>query len=201
MMRQRVNLRIAPWGLLTRVLTIVFALALIYGGVMVALLAAKISPHDVNSISGYRTIYDDAVSLRPSDFTTEVSLIAGFGGLLMFLVFAFLTLQSLPRPYFTRSEIDLPEDGRGLTTMRPRAMERVAEFAAQADPNVVSAAGRLSDEELNVDVGVTVAAEAVQTLSDVRRRVAEQLQEHGLPGLPVNVTLTGYERPTRRDTP
>src|SRR6202012_4718572 len=37
--RQRISLRRAPWGLLTRLLTIVFALVLVYGGVMVALLA------------------------------------------------------------------------------------------------------------------------------------------------------------------
>ncbi len=201
MMRQRVSLRAAPWGLLTRLLAIVFALALIYGGVMVALLAAKVSPHDINTISGYQTIYDDAATLRQSDFTTAVSLIAGFAGLIVFLIFAFLTLQSLPRPYFTRTKIDLPEDGRGVTTMRPRAMERVAEYAAQADPNIVSASGRLGEEELNLDVGVAVAAEAAQTLSAVRGRVAEQLQRHGLPHLPVNVTLTDYERSNRRDTP
>ncbi len=34
------------------------ALALVWYGVMVILLAAKVSPHTVNSISAYRTIYD-----------------------------------------------------------------------------------------------------------------------------------------------
>ena len=201
MTRQRLNVRTPSWRLVVRALTIVLALALIYGGAMVALLAAKVNPRTINDISAYRTLYNDAIGLRAADFTTAVSLIAGFGGLLVFLVFALLTLQALPRPYFARGRIDLPETVGGATVVRPRAVERVAEYAAQSSPQVVTAAGRLGDDELNVDVGVSDAGEATRTLAEVRRRVGEQLLRHELPPLPVNVTLTGYDRPTRRDSP
>jgi hypothetical protein len=198
--RQRVNLRHPPWGLLTRLLTIVFAIVLIYGGAMVALLALKFTPGDIDRISGYRTGYHWLAGLTRADFSTAVSLIAGFGGLLLFLVFAALTLQALPRPYLTRSEVGLPEPAeRGATIVRPRAMERIAEVAAQGNLHVMGVTGRLGDGELNVDVGLDTVPGLAQTLEDVRRRVREQLEHHQIPPVPVNVTLTGYERPTRRD--
>ena len=34
---------------------------------------------------------------------------------------------------------------------------------------------------------------------DVQHRVAASFEEHGLPSLPVNVTLTGYDRQTTRE--
>ena len=64
-----------------------------------------------------------------------------------------------------------------------------------------AAAGRLSDDGLHVDVGVRNAAGAAATLAEVRRRVAEQLEHHEIPSVPVNVTLAGYERSTREDAP
>jgi hypothetical protein len=111
-----------------------------------------------------------------------------------------LTLQALPRPYFTRSEVGLPEPAeRGSTVVRPRAVERVAEVAAQGNIHVMGVTGRLGDGEMNVDVGLDDAPSLAQTLQDVRRRVREQLEHHEIPPMPVNVTLTGYERPTGRD--
>jgi hypothetical protein len=198
--RQRVSLRRAQWALITRLLTIVFAAVLVYGGVMVVLLALKLTPGDIDRISGYRTGYHWLTGLTAADFTTPVSLIAGFGGLLVFGLFAFLTLQSLPRPYLTRGELGLPQTTeRGGTVVRPRAVERVAEVAAQGNDHVMGVTGRLGDGELNVDVGLDEAPSLIETLEDVRRRVREQLGAHQLPLMPVNVTLTGYERPTRRD--
>jgi hypothetical protein len=198
--RQRISLRRAQWGLVTRLLTIVFAVVLMYGGVMVVLLAVKVSPADIDRLSGYRTGYHWLTGLTHADFTTRVSLIAGFGGLLVFLLFAFLTLQSLPRPYLTRGEVGLPEPGeRGATIVGPRSVERVAEVAAQGNDHVMGVTGRLGDGELHVDVGLDDAPTLTETLADVRRRVREQLERHQLPLIPVNVTLTGYERPTRRD--
>jgi hypothetical protein len=200
MIRQRVSLRRGTLGLLVRALTLVFGLVLAYGGVMVALLALKVSPGNIDRISGYRTGYHWLTGLTPHNFTTAVSLIAGFGGLLVFLVFAFLALQALPRPYFTRTEVGLAEDGRGATVVRPRAVERVAETAAQDNPHVIGVTGRLGEGVLHVDVGLDDAPSAAATLADVRTRIATQLERHQLPATPINVTLTGYE-PTRRDSP
>lgn len=63
-----------------RALTVVLALALVWYGLMIVLLAVKVSPHTVNSLSAYRTLYDDAAGLTQNDFSTAVRFIAGIAG-------------------------------------------------------------------------------------------------------------------------
>lgn len=196
MIRQRISLRRRTGALLVLTLTVAFALAFIYGGVLDILLALKLhglGPVQINRISGYRTAYHWIAGLNRGDFTTHHALIAGFGGLLVFVFFVSLMLRSLPRPYLTRSEIGFPVDERGATVVRPRAVERIAEVAAQGNQHVIGATGRLGDGELNVDIGIDTPPAAAETLVDVRTRVRDQLGRHDLPAMPVNVTLTGYE--------
>jgi hypothetical protein len=197
--RQRINLRTPGWAYVVRALTIVLALALLWYGLMVVLLAVKVSPHTVNAISAYRTLYHDVADLTAGDFTTAVRLIAGFGGLLVFAAFAYLAVQELPRPSLARGEVTLDSRTRGATVIKPRAIERVAEYAALANPDVTAASGRLGDRELSVDIGVRRAMGAAEAISDVSRRVSAQLHSHQLPDLPVNVTLTAYIRTTKRE--
>jgi hypothetical protein len=83
--------------------------------------------------------------------------------------------------------------------VQPRAVERVAEIAAGSNQDVTAASGRLGDEQLDVLVHVRNARRAADSLREVQHRVAASLQEHGLPALPVNVTLTGYDRQTTRE--
>ena len=199
MIRQRIKLRTPLLAYIVRALTILLGLALIWYGLMTVLLAVKTSPHTVNSLSAYHTLFDRAVSVQHSDFTTTVRLIAGIGGFIAFLVFLYLAIQEIPRPYFARGDIKLERQPQGATIVNPRAIERVAEFAAHTNPDVTSAAGRLGDGELNVAVGVKRASTAAQTLGDVRSRVGSELDRHELPGLPVNVTLTNFDRKTRRE--
>jgi hypothetical protein len=197
--RQRVNLRTPVLAHLVAALTIVLALALVWYGLMVVLLAVKVAPHTVNSLSDYRTLYDDAADLTRNDFTTARRLIAGFAGLLLFVVCLYLAFKAWPRPYLARGEVPLQDDERGSTTIEPRAMERVAEIAACANPDVTAASGRLGDEELTVAVDSRRASAVAETLRDVHQRVRVQLEQHELPSLPVNVTLTGYDRQTKRE--
>ena len=187
MTRQRIHLRTPALAYLVRVITVVFGAALVWYGAMVILLAVKVSPHTVNDISAYKTLYDDIVGLNPGDFTTRVRLIAGFGGFLAFLVLVYLALQELPRPYLARGPVSLDEQPGGET------------IAAQANPDVSSASGRLGDEELAVNISINRAGRAADALTDVQERVREALGEHELPNLPVNVTLTGYDRTTKRE--
>jgi hypothetical protein len=197
--RQRINLRTPMLAYLVRALTFVLALALIWYGLMVVLLAVKVSPHTVNSLSAYRTLYDHAAQLQRSDFTTTWRLILGFGGLIAFFVFAYLALQELPRPYLARGTVELDERERGATAVQPRAVERVAEFAALQTDCVTGAAARLGDEELTVRIGVRRATAAAAAIKEVHRNVGEALKRHELPSLPINVTLTSYDRKTRRE--
>jgi hypothetical protein len=199
MTRQRVNLRTPVLGHLVAALTIVLGLLLVWYGLMVVLLAVKVSPHTVNSLSAYRTLYDDAADLKRSDFTTLRRLIAGFAGLIAFLVFLYLAFKAWPRPYRARREVCLEDDVHGTTTVEPRAIERVAELAACGNPDVTAARGRLGDEQLSVGVDARRASLAAETLQDVHQRVRSELERHDLPSLPVNVTLTGYDRQTRRE--
>ena len=199
MTRQRVRLRTPLLGHLVAGLTIVLALALVWYGLMVVLLAVKVSPHTVNSLSAYRTLYDDAADLKPSDFTTLRRLIAGFAGFAAFLVFLYLAFKAWPRPYIARATITIGADEDGSTLVQPRAIERVAELAACANPDVTTASGRLDDGKLAVGIDSGRATAAAETLRDVHRRVGSALEEHQLPVFPVNVTLTGYDPQTRRE--
>jgi hypothetical protein len=199
MIRQRINLHAPAVSYVVALLTIVLAILLLWYGLMVVLLAVKVSPHTVNSLSAYRTLYHDAVDLKRSDFTTLRRLIAGFAGLIAFLVFLYLAFKAWPRPYLARGKVTLQDEKHGTTTIEPRAIERVAELAACGKPDVTSASGRLGDEELTVGVAARHASSAAVTLQDVHQRVRSELERHDLPSLPVNVTLTGYDRQTRRE--
>jgi hypothetical protein len=199
MTRQRINLHTPALSHIVALLTVVLGALLLWYGLMVVLLAVKVAPHTVNSLSAYRTLYNDVVDLKRSDFTTLRRLIAGFAGLIVFLVFLYLAFKAWPRPYLARGEVSLEDNEHGTTTIEPRAIERVAELAACGNRDVTSASGRLGDEELAVGVAARHASSAAATLQDVHRRVCSALERHDLPSLPVNVTLTGYDRQTRRE--
>ena len=199
MIRQRVQLRASIIAQVARLLTVALGLALAWYGLMVVMLAVKISPRTVNDISAYRTVYDWAARLTARDFTTAVSLIAGFGGLLMLLVFLAMAVRQLPRPYMARGDVDISRDAPGATIVNPRAVERVAELAANRNQNVTSSSARLGDRELSINVAVKRPAAAASTLTDVQTRVAEDLHRHELPELSVNVILTTLDRNHRRD--
>jgi hypothetical protein len=197
--RQRINMRTPVLAYLVRALTLVLALGLVWYGLMVVLLTVKVSPHTVNAISAYRTLYDDLAGLQPTAFTTARRLIAGFAGLIVFVVFIYLALQELPRPYLARGDVNVEKREDGETVVKPRAIERVAELAARGNPNVAAVTGRVGDQEINLDVAIRRATIIADTLKDVRERVLTDLDRHQLPDLPVNVTLSGYDRTTRRE--
>ena len=199
MTRQRIRLRTPLLAYLARALTIVLALGLFWYGLMVLLLAVKIAPHTVNSISAYSTLYKDVTGLQPSDFTTQVRLVAGVIGFLAFLLLLYTALAQVPRPYLARHDLTLDEQQRGSTVVKPRAIERVAEFAARGNRDVTSASGRLGEGQLQLDVDLCRASTVAETLSDVRQRASAALERHQLPAMPINVTLTRYDRQTRRE--
>jgi hypothetical protein len=199
MIRQRINLRTPALAYVVRALTVLLGVALFWYGSMVVLLAVKVSAHTVNEISAYRTLYHDAASLKSSDFTTTTRLIAGFAGLLVFGACIYLALQEIPRPYLARGAFTIGDRDRGDTTVQPRAVERVAEIAALDHRQVSEVSGRLGDEHVDVQVHIRSARGIADTLQDVQRRVSDAFAQHGLPSLPINVTLTGYDRPTTRE--
>jgi len=199
MLRQRLRLRGSPARLVGRLILVLFALILVYYGGMLVLLALGVEPSPVNSISGYRSAFDWAAGIDDADITGRVRLVAGLGGLAAFLLFGYLALKEIPRPYLARSDIRLGEEQRGVTDISPRAIERVAELAAGENPAVNSARARLEDETLVLELHAKRARELARTLRDVQRRALEELRRHELPVSTVDVTLTAFDSPTRRE--
>ena len=198
-MRQRVRAESSPLAHVGRLILALVCLATIWYGLMVVLLALKVNAEGVERISGYRTVFDFLESLGPNGFPGGTArLIIAAVGLLACLLFFYLALRELPRPYLARSELALAEDHRGALTVEPRAIERAAEAAATQDPAVATAVGRYGGEDLSVDVDVGRASEGARALEDVRGRVSEALGRHDLPPLPVNVTLTGFHLQEQR---
>jgi hypothetical protein len=198
MPRQRIRERPSVLMVVGRIVPIVVALGLMWYGLMLILLALKVSPSTVNSISGYRTAFNYLSGLTPSDVDGSVTraIIAG-SGLAAFLVFGYLALKQLPRPYLARRELALVTDEHGEVYVAPRAIERIAEVAASMHPAVTAAQGRYSVDDLAVDVSVRRARDLATTLHDAQQRVAHSLEQHEIPAMAVNITLTGYDRQGR----
>jgi hypothetical protein len=191
MLRQRFRLggsRLAGVG---KVFTALLALALIFYGIVVAVLVVGVSPAVLNRISGYRTAYDFLAGLGPGDFGTTTRLIVGAAGLVAAIVFGYLAWKQIPRPRRTRTEVVLRDTAQGIDSLSPRALERAAEVAALESAYVSSVAGRLDDDDLAVNVQIHQAGTAADALEDVQRRVRDALERHEIPAMPVNVTLTG----------
>lgn len=199
MLRQRIRARRSPLALLGRLLLLVLSLALLWYGLMVVLLALKVSPQTVNALSGYRSAYDFLAGLEPADISGRVRIVAGLGGALSFLLFGYLALKSLAYPYLARSELLLGEARRGVDVVEPRAVERAVEGAVRSHPAIDAASARYGTDDVNVSVHVNDARVAGSALREVRGRGREALAQHELPLLPVNVILTGFEKPKGRE--
>src|ERR1700680_1209289 len=157
MLRQRVRIGTSPLALLGRIVLVLFALALVWYGAMLVMLAFKVSPHTVNQLSGYRSAYNYLAGLKPRDITDDTRLIAGLAGLAGFLVFGYLAFKEIPRPHRTRGELRLVDDERGAVDVAPRAIERAVEGAALERDDVQDAAARYATDELAVTISVTRA--------------------------------------------
>jgi hypothetical protein len=200
MLRQRVRARSFPVArVITDAVVVVLALALVWGGAMLVLLALKSSPSTVDSLSGYRTAYDYLAGLGPEDITASVRLVAAIGGLSVAVIFGYLAWRAIPRPYLARTDLRLSDGERGTVDVNARAIERAAELAVVGHPAVAAARARYATDDLTVDISVNRADALPATLQDVHRRAHDSLVRHELPPLPVNITLVRLERTSRRE--
>jgi len=197
-LRQRLRSRASPFAFVARALVVLLALALLWAGVVIALLALKVGEDAVDSISGYRAAFDYLAGLEPEDVNGGATraIVAG-AGVLAFLLFGYLAQRELPKPSLGRQDLELSDDGS--LTVEPRAIERLAETAAQRNQGVADATGRYATGELVVGVAVRRARDAAEILGDVQSSVHDALRRHGLPEMPVSVVLTGYEPKTKRE--
>jgi hypothetical protein len=200
MLRQRVRARSFPLARIAAdALVVIFALALMWSGAMLVLLAFKASPDTVDRLSGYRTAYQYLARLGPEDIGASTRLIAAIAGVGACVVFGYLAWRAIPRPYLARSDLHLTGDDHGSVDVEARAIERAAEIAALAHPGVAAARARYLTDDLALDVSASHADALAATLLDVHERTRESLARHELPPLPVNLTLVRLERPNRRD--
>ena len=200
MLRQRLRTRTSPLAFIQRLLELALALALIWYGLMLAGLALDvIGDRSADTYSGYRTAYDFVANLLAGQASDSARLIAGIAGLVSFLLLLILAFKQLPHPYLARGDLELEAGDRGTLTVEPRAVERLAEGIALQHPAVASASGRFGTEDLAVLLAVRRTRGLPDTLRAVHRNVISGLERHGLPTVPVNVTLTGYDRSTKRE--
>ncbi len=198
-LRQRVRTRRPILGRLGDLLVLVFALALVWYGAMIALLAAKVSPGTVDSISGYRTAFDFLAGLGPDDLAGWKRAVIAGAGLLAFLILGYAAYKALPRPYLARHDLRLADDERGQVTLAPRAVERLAETAAERTPGISGAGSRYGGDGVAVNVSVSRARDAAEVLRRAQGEVREALERHGLPALDVSMTLTGFDAKHKRE--
>ena len=199
MPRQRVRARTSPLAFVGRALVALLALALIWGGVALALLALKVDAGAVNDVTGYRSVYDFFIGLGPGDFDGTTRLVLGLIGLAALLLFGYLAWKEIPRPYLARRDINLSRDERDDVVLEPRAVAQLAESSALRQRGVTAASGRYGGDDLSVDVSVRRTNEPAEVLRGVHSEVYDAIEAHGLPTLPVNVTLTGFKQKTGRE--
>lgn len=200
MIRQRIRTRSNDFGgFAGRLLVALVAIALLWYGLMLTLLALKVDRGFVNSISGYRDLFDYLAGLDASDFDSGTRAILAGAGALAFIVFGFLALRAIPRPYLARHDLELdPVMGQGLV-VEARALERIIELGAREVGSVTSARARAGAARIELDVGLSDSSEIDSRLRDVQSKARIALERHGIPLRPVDVTLTAIKQRKRRE--
>lgn len=199
MTRRRVRVGRSGATVAGQVLVGLLALGVAYYGAMLALLALKVSPGTVETLSGYRAAYDALAGLREDDVTGTARLIAGLVGLAVALLCGWLALAQLPRPRLTRTELELRADDHGVVTLRPRAIERLAETAAAGEDGVREASARWERGSLTVALTVGRARGLPDVLHGARGAVAAAVERHGLPPAAVHVICAKLDPITTRE--
>jgi hypothetical protein len=200
MFRQRVRVEGSTTATTVgRSLVALLGAAIAYYGLMLMMLAFKVSPSFVNDISGYRTAFDYLSGLTPGDISGTDRLIVAGAALLLALVALFLLWRGLPRPHLARHEVKVTETDLGTTEIQPRAMERAVEAAALEHPAVVGARARLDDDGIALAITAGRAVDLVKTLHEVEDRAFASLGKHQLELEHVDVTLAGFDSPNGRE--
>jgi hypothetical protein len=200
MPRQRIRVESSTFAATVgRGLAALLGAAIAWYGLMVMLLAFKVSPSFVNDISGYRTAFDYLAGLTSGDISSTDRLVVAGVALLLALIALFLLWRGRPRPHLARHEVVVTETDLGTTEIGPRAMERAVEAAALEHPSVVGARARLDDDGIALAITARNASELVKTLHEVEDRAFASLDRHQLELERVDVTLAGYDSPNGRE--
>lgn len=184
---------------LARLVSAALGLGIAYYAALALLLALKVDPHTIDTISGYSAAYDRLARLEPGDATARTRLIAGLGGLGTFAVASWLALGLVPRPRVGAAPILLASDDLGHITVAPRAVETAARAAAMQHAAIDGAGARYADGHVEVSVALCRADAVGEALRDVDQAVHAALERCGLPAPTVRVTMTRYRPTTSRE--
>lgn len=196
-LRLRSSLRISSLGV--RAAALLAGAILVFYGAMAALLAVKVSPQTIDSLSGYRSVYDALAAIAAVDVGGGARLIAGISGAASLLVLGLLALGALPRPRFGRPAQAISREEGRIVEVAPRAFERLAEVGAAREVAVSGTRARYADECLELAIEVDSADEAGRVLGSIAARARDELRGHGLPEPVVDVTLQSFQATTRRN--
>lgn len=199
MPRQRLGL---PSGIRTTLgqkLMLPVGLLLLWGGVVVVLLAAGLAPADVQSSTGYRTVYDELAAVGPASWDSTTATVVAVAGVVLFLLLLALGWAQRITPHLARTDLVLADDDLGTVTVQPRAIERAAEVAAGRGAAVHAVRARLGEDELTITIHARGADELPDTLRGAHRRVTAALQDAGTPQKTVRVVVTRFTAPATRD--
>lgn len=199
MPRQRLGL---PTGILTTLgqkLMLLVGLALIWGGAVVALLAAGVAPADVQTSTGFRTVYDQLASVGPANWDQTTATVIAVAGVVVFLVLLVLGWAQRLTPHLARTDLTLTDDELGTVTVDPRAIERTAEIAAGRGAAVHAVRARLGEDEMTITIHARGADEIPDTLRGAQERVRTALQDAGTPQQTVRVVVTRFTAPSTRE--
>jgi hypothetical protein len=200
MLRQRIHVEGSTTATTVgRLLVALLGAAIAWYGLMLMMLAFKVSPGFVNDISGYRTAFDYLSGLTPADISSTDRVMVAAVALILGLIALLLLWRGFPRPHLARHEFKVTETDLGTTEIGPRAVERAVEVAALEQTAVVGARARLEDDGIALAVTARGAAELPKTLHEVEERAVASLERHQLELDRVDVTLAGYDSPNGRE--
>lgn len=199
MPRQRLGL---PSGILTTLgqkLMLVVGLALIWGGAVVVLLTAGVAPADVQTYTGFRSVYDELAAVGPASWSDTTATIIAIAGVLLFVVLLRLGWAQRITPHLARTDVVLTDDEIGTVTVNPRAIERAAEVAAGRGAAVHAVRARLGEDDITITIHARGADEIPDTLRGAQERVRAALQDAGTPQETVRVVVTRFTAPSTRE--
>lgn len=188
-MRQRLRLGVPRAAFVAPALAASIGLVLAWYGLMLILLAAGVDPGSIDRLSGYRTAYDLATGLGTGDTDGLTRLWIALGGVAAFLLLGYLALRELPRPRLARRSIDLADQPGQRLRVEARARERLIESALAGSPHLADSSVRVDGERIVVSVVAIATAPVATALADAQLRARRALEQHGLPVVPVDVTL------------
>lgn len=192
MPRQRLGLTHSWATTLGQKVMIVPAAALVYGGAVVLALGAGVKPGDVNSVTGFETVYDRLGALDPANWSQTVTIAVAVAGLLGLVVLLALGWAQRLIPHVTRSAFVLREEDDGRTTVSPRAIERAVELAAR-HPGVRAAKATLGDDDVHLMLHARRADLIPDVLAEAKTRATAALRQAGLDDAThVSVTVTRF---------